>query len=292
MGIKNKYTKNFDILKFKNKEEIIRIINYLGQHKLTPKSHSFNDYGEIEILEAATKSAKKYFEKAKLQPAVTLIDVILAANRNYNKVVEPNINRIEKDYPKLKTFDQLQTFITQNTKEEFFKFWGHKDEKKYKTLISILNRVPRLRKKYPESADDYELMNNWARAANLFEYKQDIIGEISNIAVATFQHLRMNFGVDTVKPDQRVKEVLDYEFNTKRLNDLNSILAVEQIAKITGFKVIEIDQIFVKFGSGYYNRSNKKTTPKSIAGKLKELGVDVNIISKATLLTEKQIEKL
>lgn len=149
-----------------------------------------------------------------------------------------------------------------------------------------------LRILYSNSLTDYELMNNWAKNANIVTIKTDLIGKIPNIAVATFQHLRMSFGIDTVKPDQRVKEVLEYEFKIPKTNSINYILVIEQIAKISGFKVIEIDQIFVKFGSGYYNKTNQKLDTKQIAKKLKELGVSTEIISKSTLLTERQINKL
>ena len=94
-----------------------------------------------------------------------------------------------------------------------------------------------------------------------------------------------------VKPDQRVKEVLETEFDIEKINDLKGILAVEQIASITKYKVIEIDQIFVKFGSGYYNK-NAKLNIKVIAKNLKDLNVPTDIISKATLLTERQIIQL
>ena len=37
------------------------------------------------------------------------------------------------------------------------------------------------------------------------------------------------------------------------------MLAVEKIARLTGMKVIEIEQIFVKYGSSYYVRSNNES---------------------------------
>lgn len=35
----------------------------------------------------------------------------------------------------------------------------------------------------------------------------DPVGKLQNVGVATFQHLRMTFGKDTMKPDQCVKEI-------------------------------------------------------------------------------------
>jgi len=206
--------KKFDITDYKNENEICSIVEELGSQVLTKTSHTYNTYGPITILEAAKKSAQKYSNKAKEKPAIVLIDIILAANRNYNKVVEPNIRKIEENHPELRSIEQLENLLNQKTKEEFFKFWGHKDLKKYNTLRSILEKIKELKKRYNEISDDYDIINKWAQNANILEVKKDIIGLIPNISIATFQHLRMNFGVDTVKPDQRVKEVLETEFNT------------------------------------------------------------------------------
>lgn len=135
-------------------------------------------------------------------------------------------------------------------------------------------------------------MNKWGENANVLNYKNDLIGNIPNVAVATFQHLRMVFGVDTVKPDQRVKEVLDYEFGLSRLPDEKAIKAVEQIAALAGLKVIAVDQIFVKYGSGHYNQKAKTVTLKQIVQNLKSHGVDNEIISKATYLSLGQVQRI
>lgn len=135
-------------------------------------------------------------------------------------------------------------------------------------------------------------MKNWGDNVDLINHEEDIIGRILNIGVATIQHLRMVYGVDTVKPDQRVKEVLDYEFGLSRLSDKKVIKAIEQIARIVQKDVITIDQIFVKYGSSHYNRNSNKLTVKHIAKNLKDYKVEIDIISKATFLSKKQIERL
>jgi len=284
--------KDFDILAYTTENEVLSRLEYIGNQKLTPTGHGFETFGAIPIRESAEKSTLTYTDKNKEKPALGLIDVVLAANRNYNKVVEPNLKRIETNYPELRTFKELSGILETITQQEFYLFWGHKDEKKYKTLKDLLAQTNILRDLYPTAEDDYDLMNQWGQKADLFNYKYDVIGSIPNIAVATFQHLRMVFGADTIKPDQRVKEVLDYEFGLSKLADEKVIKAVEQIASIAKMKVIEIDQILVQYGSSYYNQSANKVTAKQIAKNLKELGVDNEIISKATYLTLGQIERL
>lgn len=245
--------KTFNILDSLTKEKIIEKMNKLGEARLTPTSHLHHKYGEEKIIDAARKYSKEYSDSAGARPAVRLIEVVLAANRNYVKAVKPHVDRIEKTTD-LKTFDQLIDLVEKSKKEDFFYFWGHKDEKKYNVLKSILIKIETLRKKYPDSKDDFELMKNWAENVDLKNYENDIIGQIRNVALATIQHLRMTFGHDTVKPDQRVKEVLELEFNQPKLNNVNTVLAVEQIAKLSDLRTLEIDQVFVNYGAGYYNR--------------------------------------
>lgn len=284
--------KKFDILKSLSKEKIAEIIERIGKEPLTKTGHGFELYGNISIKEAAEKSTINFTNKFHKKPAIGLLSVVLAANRNYNKVVEPNLKRIEEEEPNLKSFEQLSNFILEKTQDEFYTFWGHKDEKKYNTLKNILVAVEKLRKIYPNAQNDFDLMNKWANDADLLNYDEDLIGKIPNIAIATFQHLRMVFGVDTIKPDQRVKEVLDYEFNFPRLSNVNVIRAVEQIAQTTNSKVITIDQILVKYGSSHYNQSTKRLSNKEIAKRLKEENVSHEIISKATSLSIGQIERI
>lgn len=284
---------SFDILDYLTRDEISEIVKRLGKEKLTFTGHGYSDSGEITIWESAKQSIQNYTKDIQKKPAIGLILVVLAANRNFNKVVKPNIERIEKEYPNFKTFKQLNEIINSKSEEEFYVFWGHKDKKKYNTLKRLLNVINNdLRKLYPDVTGDFELMRNWGLNIDLINYKQDLIGMIPNIALATIQHLRMTFGVNTIKPDQRIKEVLDYEFGLTKLSNEKVIEAIEQIANIVNEEVITIDQIFVKYGSSYYNRSSQKLTIRQVARNLKKLNVSIDIISEATLLSIQQIERL
>lgn len=104
--------------------------------------------------------------------------------------------------------------------------------------------------------------------------------------------MRIAFGANTIKPDTRVKQVLEYEFGLEGLTEMQCIDVVEQLAALSGIKVITIDQILVKYGSSYYNKDSNKLTVKQIAKTLKELHVDNKIIKKATKLTTHQINRL
>lgn len=246
-----------------NNDQVTRIIDRLGKASLTTTSHLFHKYGNRNIIDSVNDHVKSFSTKAQARPALGLIEVVLSANGDYNRHVLPNINRIEQASD-VSGFDQLQYLLRTSSPEEFYTFWGPRDPMKYRVLEAILLVVPTLREIYPQSTDDYELMNTWARNVDLKNYRNDPIGKINNVAVATVQHLRMTFGHDTVKPDRRVKQVLELEFGLQQLNDVNSILAVERIAQAAKLSALTIDQIFVNYGSGYYGKDDLKKEPASV----------------------------
>ena len=59
---------------------------------------------------------------------------------------------------------------------------------------------------------------------------------------------------------QPVQKYLRYTgvINQPKLNNVDTVLAVEQIARITGLRTLELDQVFVNYGAGYYNRTEGK----------------------------------
>jgi hypothetical protein len=282
--------KTINIADYKSNDEIKSIVADIGNLPLKEGSHGYLDVGPIRIIDAAISSTNNYSTRSKTRPAISVIDVVLAANRNYNKVVAPNVKRIEKT--DLNSIDDLKVMLSSKPIEEFYEFWGHKDLKKYNTLNSIIDAVDVIKEMYPNQKTEYDYINQWAINVDINNFKSDPIGKISNIGVATIQHLRMAFGAETIKPDQRVKEVLEYEFGLEKMNDIKIINVMEQIAKIVNLSVLAIDQVFVKYGSGYYNRTSNKLNIKEIAKRLKNLGVSIDIISQATDLSKTQINKV
>jgi hypothetical protein len=277
---------------------IIEKVEQLGEALMTETAHNFEKYGRIKIIDVATQSANSYSEQAQSLPAIALIEVILAAHRNYNLQVLRHINRLKKGYPFLKSFEDLNVLLALKTKPEFFEIWGHKDTTKYDILVNILKSVDNLKLAKP-NLTDYQIMNDWAKNININDYKKDSIGEIIDVGLATVQHLRMTFGANTVKPDQRVTEVLNHEFGLSQLSQSQSITVVEYISNVTNKPALLIDQIFVLYGSGYYNRNGKidpsaniLNTVLAIAKKLKVHNVEPDIISKSTNLTLQQISEL
>lgn len=240
-------------------DKIVRIVEQLGNAKMKPSSHGYEKYPGFKIIDAAIAQSREFLEKSEQDKnaAVTLMDVVLAANRNYNRQVEPHVRRMRTKYPDL-TFKGLHNLLASQDYVGFKNVWGHRDEKKYNTLKALVDAIIVMKKANPELSD-WEIMRRWAEDASVERKCSDCLGRIPNIGIATFQHLRIVFGIDTVKPDQRVQEVLAREFfwesnSRPTLSPEEAIRAVEEIARITGHKVNEIDQIFVKYGSGYYEK--------------------------------------
>lgn len=243
--------KTINILNYLTEATIKQTVDQLGSNKLKPTSHLYPRMGDVTIIEASKIHAKDYTDHSKQRPAVSLIEVVLSANRSYVRHVLPNIIRIKNDSD-IASFKDLTNLIDLIGVDSFYKFWGHRHAQKFSVLINVLNAADQLKHKY-KIEDDYEVMNRWANDVDVCNYTSDIIGSIKYIAIATLQHLRMTYGCNTVKPDLRVKQVLAREFQLGNLSDIKTIQAVEQMSELTGYSALMLDQIFVNYGSGYYN---------------------------------------
>lgn len=233
--------------RYKTPQDVADCVQRLGNQLMRKGSQGYDKFGAIPIIDAARAQANQFSQSYCLNTAITLMDVVLSANRNHEKQVKPHIERLRQgDYGKL-TLSELKTLIAESVYHQFI--WHHADEKKFlllKELVDAFLSLPT-----PTGCTDYERLKSWAESASLSNRREDPIGRIRNFGIASFQHLRIAFGVPTVKPDKRVKQVLKIEFGA-RLNDEHAIAAVEEIAKYVEVEPILIDQIFVKYGSGYY----------------------------------------
>lgn len=282
---------SLDITRRCSPQVIIETLLRIESLPMTRFSHGFEEYKGETIGNASRLHASCFSDFAKQFPAIAVMDVVLAANRNYRKQVEKHVKRMSEQFGSLTLFE-LKRKIDANDYKSFKKIWGHADEKKFMTLKRIVGKI--IEMNAPTSKeDDFKALSDWAQNANLEHWSTDPIGQLGNVGVATFQHLRMNFGVDTVKPDQRVMEVLFKEFNLK-LSPFDSILAVQQIASITNRRVLEIDQVFVKYGSGYYPASQAEVRQEvdNIIRILLQENIPKDIIAKATKWSINQIDKL
>ncbi|MFM0330124.1 hypothetical protein [Paraburkholderia strydomiana] len=264
----------------------------LGDAKMTISSHGYRFGVDETILAAATRGAKGYTKNSRTSPAIAVMEVVLAANRDYNKAVKPYVDDMRNRYGRL-TIKQLGRMVTAaGDASEFKAVWGHNDARKFEILKALLKTFsPRLGQ-VDTPANDFMVISAWAKTAHPSTRATDPVGRIKDIGIATFQHLRMNFGADTVKPDLRVKHVLEREFDL-RLSDQDSILAVERMAEIVKRSPLLIDQMFVKYGSGYYYRTESaavRETVRHIVRNLKTMNSPIERIAEATGWSTRDVE--
>jgi hypothetical protein len=262
---------------------ISRTIERLGRASMTKSSHGHQDNEVETVMSAAIRGVNNYTKYSKREPAIAIMDVILAANRAYNRQVKGHVERMRVEYPGT-TIKQLSQMVLQaGSAANFARVWGHNDARKFETLKEVLRVVLFLSQTHGKPISDYMLMSKWAKRARLSAINEDDIGKIPNVGIATFQHLRMTFGVDTVKPDRQVKDVLRREFGLS-LSDRNAILVVERFAEIHDVSPFLLDHVFVKFGSGHYAERSRsdKANVTTIVRNLKTLKVSVATIAEAT----------
>lgn len=245
------YLQKLDI----QKDDLMSKFDALCSAKMVEGSHGLEDFRGLTIGEAAKEQASRFSQLEKRKGAHILMDVVLAANRNYERAVKKNIQIVREQHPNL-TLSELAKLIEDNDFRDFKKIWGHADEKKYKTLKSMVHVLLKL---YPAmDLDDIGRMRQWAIDAKIERRISDPIGQLKNVGVATFQHLRLALGVDTVKPDQRVMEVLIQKFGApSNIGEIGAVLAVERLAQLFGVNASFIDQVFVKYGSGHNQKKQK-----------------------------------
>jgi len=94
------------------------------------------------------------------------------------------------------------------------------------------------------ASDDKAALRTWARNASLKDWRNDVIGSIKGVGLATFQYLRMMGGVDTIMPDKIVKRVINTilrEAGYEPINDdIEFVKRVEKIAIKCGYRPIEL----------------------------------------------------
>lgn len=236
-----------------SKEEILDVIKKMEATILSKGSHLFQYFENRQISIGETVKLRMKDNTSKVnegKPALILLEVILSANRKYELFVKPRMEKIKVTHNYLNSFEDLNEFL--KDENNFFSFCT-KDIKKYKVLQSVTSAFLGLKTKYNCNTDQDTVMR-WSdeiEKSGLKNYRDDIIGKIENVGIATIQHLRLAFGINTVKPDVHVKRVLKTEFQLKGINNITAIEAVTELSKLSGYDIIRLDKILVNYGSSY-----------------------------------------
>ena len=95
---------------------------------------------------------------------------------------------------------------------------------------------------------DWKRLTTWAKNAEALRYTHtlDSVGAVKGVGVAAYTYLLMRSGVDTIKPDVRIKEELvksGLASSTKALDDHSALLLAECMAQELGVTRLWFDQL-------------------------------------------------
>lgn len=97
--------------------------------------------------------------------------------------------------------------------------------------------------------DDLGALQAWAASVDHYRYTADSIGSISGIGPASFQYCRQLAGIDTVRPDPEVRDLVDAvadDLESSPLSTttpLRTIASCEWLAFRTNYSLLGIDRI-------------------------------------------------
>ena len=158
---------------------------------------------------------------------------------NYFQSVVPSVDNFRKEFiesSKIRTLEDLPD----TRDEELRTIW--KNKRSWHMAKSVASYLAVIKKE--NALDDRKAFIFWARHAKLDKWQEDPIGKINGVGINSFQYLRMMGGIDTVMPDKIVKRVIAEMIGKAGiempLTDIDFVLLVEQIARDTGYRAIEI----------------------------------------------------
>ena len=171
-----------------------------------------------------------------------IINTVLAMRQRWKETAEPRFVEYQKNYSHIKTLYDLDNLIGNLSELEFCKnVLGmnitKNDNWRYKMLCGMVKAFIEYQKENGFDSDKKAMMD-WAIKCNLSQLEEDFIGKLNNVGLATVQNLRMCLGIDTIKPDVHIINAL------KKIGLGNEVEICELISELTGYKCIELDQIF------------------------------------------------
>ena len=158
---------------------------------------------------------------------------------SYFQSVVPNVDRFREKFVEKRKIFAIECLL--DIREgELEEIWRNK--RSWQMAKSVVFYLVKVKKE--KELSDKEALIYWASQANLENWEQDPIGEIKGVGINTFQYLRMMGGIDTVMPDKIVKrvigEILSMANSEMPATDIGFVRMVEQIAKETGYRAIEL----------------------------------------------------
>jgi len=184
--------------------------------------------------------------------AEALVTTGLAMRQKWRETAKPRVEAFKRNFPDIKSLQDLELLMDSMNEREFCKeVFDIKIKKTSFPRYTMLKQLVEAFRGYQEESgfdNDWKAMKHWAERVDTSNIKNDIVGKINGVNLATVQNLRLLCGADTVKPDVHVKNVL------KEIGLGNEVGVVELLSALTGYSLLELDQIFWHWDR---NRSKK-----------------------------------
>lgn len=192
---------------------------------VTGKKHPFNakNIGELAIIEAVKWLSFRRFNG---NVPFLILDTILSSNTNY----EIAIRILRKFFVKF-GYISLRNFI-KVTPHQLLALGS--TESKWKIAKEVAESVLKT------VGENSIAIKKWA---NDLCVTHNILTDIYGVGIALSQYLRMQFGVDTVKPDRRIKYCLKEFLRCRVVTDVKAVEVCHEIAQVSGVRPIELNML-------------------------------------------------
>lgn len=199
------------------------------------------------LKEIAKEKENRLKEYAKVDSTVyPIINTALVINWKW-ETAKKRIDRFYKLFPYLDTLQKLNTEIENKNPVTFCKKFlqinaTSERNPKYQ-LLSNLCKGFLLYKETHKFSTEREALIHWANNVDLYKLKNDPIGRLPGVGPGVVQNLRMMMGVDVVKPDRHVINVLGSEFGISI--DFNQF---NDLARELGLSPTYLDKVLYEYG--------------------------------------------
>lgn len=208
----------------------------------------------ITVGELAEREADKWLKKKRYggRAPLIIVDTVFSLRRRYLPMVRNVLRSFYQEFPE-KDLGRLAKCNPSWLCRKFTPNLSSNPNHSFSN-ISRWRNVVEIAKRFVENYGDdinaiHEWAKNdkWARNAILLTYWGDaIVKGLKGIGISAIQYLRMQAGVDTIKPDIRVKEALSdlgIKYRSDYRNDSEVVQLCENLAKELGIKPKEFDFI-------------------------------------------------
>lgn len=204
----------------------------------------------LPVSEIVRREADKWLKRKRFSGCAPLIivDTIFSLQRRYLPMVENILRPFYQEFPEKKLNMLAKCDPSKLCKTFTPKLSSNRDHP-----LSNPNRwrnVVKIAQRFVENyGSDIDAIHDWAKDVDIASYQSDPIKQgLRGIGISAIQYLRMQAGIDTVKPDIRVKEGLR-DLSILYHDDIEAVRRCEDLARELNMRPMEFDFIL------WYSRS-------------------------------------